>query len=77
MQRTDKLEPGPPDLSPDIVPLACKPNFLHRILCRLDLCSGNVEHERDLYGTWWVGIRCPTCHRLLRPIKSKYQEKKS
>lgn len=49
--------------------------FWRRVMCRLHLCAGVVEHERDKEGVWWVGLHCATCDKLLCPIKSQFQDK--
>ncbi len=45
-----------------------------RIMCKLHLCGGYVEHEKDANGIWWIGLRCATCRKFLDPIKSNFQD---
>ncbi len=48
--------------------------FFWRIMCRLHLCGGYVEHEKDEHGVWWCGLRCATCQKFLDPIESQHQD---
>lgn len=50
--------------------------LLHRIQCRLGLCGGYMEHERDKDGVWWIGLRCTSTGKLHNPVKSKHQDSK-
>jgi len=48
-------------------------SILRRVMCRLSLCAGHVDHETDANGVQWIGLRCATCGQLNAPIKSAYQ----
>lgn len=50
-------------------------NWWHNLMHRIGWTAGYVDHERDANGVWWLGLRCPTCGRLMDPIKSHYQDK--
>ena len=51
-------------------------SLLRKIMCRIGLCFGRIQHERDANGIWWLGLRCRHCGKLKDPIKSMYQESK-
>jgi hypothetical protein len=50
------------------------PSFFRRLQCRLGLCGGHMEHERDANGVWWIGLRCTATGTLHGPIKSRHQD---
>jgi len=50
-------------------------SIFRKLMCRLLLCGGHVDHEKDAQGIWWVGLRCATCRKLRYPIKSKHEDK--
>lgn len=52
-----------------------KLGFWRRLMCRVGLCGGYVDHARDAAGTWWLGLRCATCGTLNCPQKSAHQNK--
>jgi len=43
-------------------------------MCRLSLCGGHVDHEKDAAGVWQCGLRCATCGKLKYPVKSRFQD---
>lgn len=47
--------------------------MFQRLKCRLGLCAGHVEHQKDASGVWWVGLRC-TAGKFHDPIRSKTQD---
>lgn len=49
--------------------------LLRRLQCKLGLCGGHMEHERDENGTWWIGLRCTATGTLHGRIKSAHQDK--
>lgn len=51
--------------------------FWSRLMCRLGMCGGHVDHAKDGDGIWWVGLRCATCGTLKCPLKSKHQDKET
>jgi hypothetical protein len=53
---------------------AGKPSFWHRLMHKLGLTSGFVDHEKDADGIWWIGLRCAGCGKLMHPIKSNFQD---
>jgi hypothetical protein len=50
------------------------PGFWRRVMCRLSLCGGYVDHEKDAAGVWQCGLRCATCGKLKYPVKSRFQD---
>jgi hypothetical protein len=50
--------------------------LVRRIQCKLGLCGGHIEHERDKNGVWWLGLRCTATGKLHDPVKSKYQDER-
>ncbi len=46
----------------------------HRLMHKLCLTSGYVDHEKDADGVWWIGLRCGVCGKLMHPFKSKFQD---
>jgi len=49
-------------------------NIFRKLMCKLSLCGGHIEHEKDKDGVWWIGLRCATCKKLRCPLKSHYQD---
>ena len=50
--------------------------LINRILCFFGWCSGQVEHQCDENGIWWVGLRCYNTGTFHCPIKSVFQDKR-
>lgn len=51
-------------------------NILHRLMHRLGLNGGYVDHEKDEQGIWWIGQRCGTCGEFERKDLSRHQDVK-
>lgn len=67
-QRRENQKAQPGSLNPVV-------GMLRRLQCRLGLCGGHIQHERDANGVWWVGLKCTATGKLHNPIKSAYQDK--
>lgn len=53
-----------------------KPSLFRRLLCRIGLCAGWPDHEKDADGIWWFGLRCVHCGKLKCKKESMYQDTK-
>lgn len=52
-----------------------EPSWFDRLLCKLGLCSGHIEHYKDNNGIWWIAMKCVQIGTLHSPMKSNFQDK--